>query len=152
MANKKTLLGVMLAIFLLVLPAVYGNGLSISLKRTNPGIVGVKPAELIFDIVNTDTEHKLTGFILCRSPDDVQISSTLGLSSGSGAQYISPIFELDVAPSQKAVYFTVESNYPGDYAANCIFEYIPYRLLDGNKRYLKMNLEETVAIKESDYR
>jgi hypothetical protein len=134
------------------MPTVLGSGLSISLKRTNPGIVGVKPAELIFDIVNTDVDHRLTGFILCRSPDDVQISSTLGLSSGSGSQYVSPVFELDVAPSQKAVYFTVDSNYPGDYSANCIFKHIPYREVNGNKVYLKMNLEETETIKESDYR
>jgi hypothetical protein len=149
-ARKITILLVFM--FLLVLPPVLANGLSISLKRTNPGIVGIKPAEMIFDIVNTDTDYKLNGFVLCKSPDDVQVSSTLGLGSGSGAQYISPMFELDTAPSQKAVYFTIEASSEGDYATNCIFKYIPYREENGEKIYLKMNLEETTELKDSNYR
>lgn len=152
MYSTKKIIILLVFMFLLVIPPVLANGLSISLKRTNPGIAGVKPAEMIFDIVNTDTDYKINGFVLCKSPDDVQISSTLGLSSGSGAQYISPLFELDSAPSQKAVYFTIESSSEGDYATNCVFKYIPYRESDGGRIYLKMNLEETTELKDSNYR
>ncbi|MBD3248520.1 hypothetical protein GF336_00560, partial [Candidatus Woesearchaeota archaeon] len=95
---------VMLVLMALVLASnVYAEGLSLQLKRTNPGIAGEKSAEIIFDVVNTDMTHELEGFIWCRSPDDVAISSTMGAASGSGAQYVSQKFFMDEGPSQKAI-------------------------------------------------
>lgn len=150
MVSKNFLIFVLLIILL----STFGSaaGLSVNLKRTNPGIAGIKPSEIIFDIVNTDIDHKIEGFILCRSPDDVTMSSTLGLASGSGSQYISPLFNIDSAPSQKSVYFLIESNYPRDYTTDCILKYIPYRLENNNTVYLKMNLDYTTSVKDSDYR
>ena len=85
---KKTMyLFVVLA--LLLISQAYAEGLSLQLKRTNPGIAGKKAAEIIFDAVNTDMTHKIEGFIWCRSPDDVFVSSTMGAASGSGAQCVS---------------------------------------------------------------
>ena len=141
-----------IALILIVLAqAVAASGLSVALKRTNPGIVGAKSAELIFDVVNTNMDYNVQGFILCRSPDDVSISSSLGVGSGSGAQYISPLFTMDKAPSQKAIYLTVDSTIPGDYNSNCIIKYVFFREINGKKTYLKMNLEETDILKDSSY-
>ncbi|RJQ21708.1 hypothetical protein C4580_02010 [Candidatus Woesearchaeota archaeon] len=151
MTTKHTALITITILTLLAIPA-FASELSLSLKRTNPGIVGVTPAELIFDIVNTDTEHQINGFILCKSPDDATISSTLGLAAGSGAQYVSPRFDLDLGPSQKAAYLTIESNTEGDHRANCILKYLPYREVNGTKTYLKLNLEETTTPRDQDYR
>jgi len=150
MANKSFIS--ILILFLVLINVVTATGLSITLKRTNPGIVGVKSAELIFDVVNTDMDNKISGFILCRSPDGVFITSSLGFGEGSGAQYISPKFEIDSAPSQKAVYFSTLSDYAGDYNTNCILKYIPFKDIDGKRIYIKMNLDQTQTIKDSDYR
>ena len=88
MKKNKTLY-VLVVMALLLASQVYAEGLSLQLKRTNPGIASKKSAEIIFDVVNTDMTHKIEGFIWCRSPDDVTISSTMGAASGSGAQYVS---------------------------------------------------------------
>ena len=132
----------MLISFVLIQTA-YAGGLSLQLKRTNPGIAQEKPAELIYDIVNTDMTHKIEGFVWCKSPDDIKISSTIGFASGSGAQYVSEKFFMDEAPSQKAVYFTIESDQEGDFSTGCIFKYVPYKEVDGVKLYQKMNLQYT---------
>jgi hypothetical protein len=150
MASKQ--LFIIVIMILLVSNLASASGLSVTLKRTNPGIAGIKPSEIIFDIVNTDMENWIEGFILCRSPDDVSISSTIGMAAGSGAQYISPKFNLDTAPSQKTVYFLIESNYQGDYTTNCILKYIPYKIDKDEKIYIKMNLDETKLPKDYDYR
>jgi hypothetical protein len=139
--NKKLILLVIISFVLI--QTVSAEGLSIQLKRTNPGIAQIKPAELICDIVNTDMTHKIEGFVWCKSPDDIKVSSTEGLASGSGAQYISPIFFMDEAPSQKAVYFTIESDYEGDFSTGCVFKYVPYKEVNGEILYQKMNLEYT---------
>jgi len=101
--------------------------LSIQMKRTNPGIAGEKSAELIFDVVNTDFTHKVEGFIFCRTPDDAVISSALGASTGSGAQYVSPKFTMDVGPTQESMSLTLESSTAGDKRADCTFKYIPFK-------------------------
>src|SRR3990172_7315373 len=93
---------------------VAADGLSVQLKRTNPGIASVKSAELIFDLVNTDFGYQAEGFLLCRSPDDVTISSALGAGAGSGAQYISPKFEINKGPSQKYMSLVIDSDVEGD--------------------------------------
>jgi hypothetical protein len=153
MKSNNNLKKIMLIfIILLMIPSIMADEISISLKRTNPGIATIKSAEMIFDIVNLDTEYNIEGFILCRSPDDLKISSTLGLGSGSGAQYISPKFEMNTGPSQKAVYLTVESNYKGDYNTNCLFKYIPYKMENEIKTYQKINLDITTEINYNDYR
>lgn len=125
--------------------------LSIQEKATNVGIAGEKPATLIFDVVNIDTEHKASGFLLCMSPDNAQVSSSLGAGSGSGAQYVSPFFELDTAPDQESITLTVEANMPGDKDAGCQIKYIPFKEVDGVKQYQKMNLEYVDEAKDSDY-
>jgi len=118
--------GVVLILSMLCTAAVSADGLSVQLKRTNPGIANAKPAEIIFDVVNTDMDHKIEGFIWCRSPDDVFISSSMGAASGSGAQYVSQMFFINEGPSQKALSLVLESNSPGDKNAGCIIKYIPY--------------------------
>ncbi|MBD3248522.1 hypothetical protein GF336_00570 [Candidatus Woesearchaeota archaeon] len=138
--NKRLILIFLMGI--LIMNIAYAD-ISAQIKRTNPGIAQVKPAELIYDIVNTDMNHKIEGFILCKSPDDIKISSTMGFASGSGSQYVSPIFVMDEGPSQRAVYFTIESDYEGDYSTDCTFKYVPYKEVNGEKIYQKMNLQYT---------
>lgn len=152
MTLKMKQMAVLLILLLVLTSTVLANGLSVTLKRTNPGIAEIKPAELIFDVVNTNVDYQVQGFIICQSPDDVTISSSLGFGSGSGAQYVSPTFEMGKAPSQKAVYFTIDSSVPGDFNSNCVFKYIFFREQNGQKKYLKMNLMEVSSVKDSDYR
>jgi len=135
--NKKIILTILFLIILV--QTVSAEGLSVQLKRTNPGIAKIKPAELIYDIVNTDMTHQIEGFIWCRSPDDIKVSSTQGFASGSGAQYISPKFYMDEGPSQRAVYLTIESDYEGDFSTGCTFKYAPYKEINGAVLYQKMN-------------
>lgn len=123
---KTKCVWIVAALMLIVVQMAVADGLSIQLKRTNPGIVSVKSAELIFDIVNTDFGYQIEGFLLCRSPDDVTVSSTLGAGSGSGAQYISPKFELNNGPSQKYLSLVIDSEVEGDMRTGCILKYIPF--------------------------
>lgn len=106
---------------------VLAAGLSVQLKRTNPGVANGKSAELIFDVVNTDMTHKVEGFLWCMSPDDTVVSSSLGAGTGSGAQYVSPIFTMDSGPYQKSMSLTLESDTPGDKRTGCTIKYIPYK-------------------------
>ena len=125
---SKTIFGAALVMMLLFSSVAFAEGaMSVQMKRTNPGIAGEKSAELIFDIVNTDMTHQIEGFILCRSPDDAVVSSSLGAASGSGAQYISPKFVIDEGPSQKAISLTLDADSPGDKRASCQVKYIPYK-------------------------
>jgi len=122
--NRKKMMYALLMVVLI--QGVLADGLSVQLKRTNPGIVNTRSAELIFDIVNTDINHELEGFLLCKSPDDVTVGSTLGVGSGSGAQYISPKFEINKGPSQKSISLTIDSAIEGDMRTGCILKYIPF--------------------------
>jgi len=97
------------------------------MKRTNPGIAGEKSATIIFDIVNTDLEHYLEGFIWCQSPDDAWVESVYGAGTGSGAQYTGPLIIMEKGPSQKSMTFTIAADTPGDKNAGCRFKYIPYK-------------------------
>ena len=118
-----------LLVFALVLAsfASAAGGLSMQLKRTNPGIAGEKSATLIFDVVNTDMEHKLQGFIWCMSPDDARVSSSYGgASTGSATQYVSPLFYMDKGPYQSSMTLTLDADSVGDKNAGCYFKYIPY--------------------------
>jgi hypothetical protein len=155
---------------LLLAQVVLADGLSVQLKRTNPGIAGVKSAELIFDVVNMDLGNEIEGFLLCRSSDDVRISSTLGVGSGSGAQYVSPKFEMDKGPSQKSMSIVLDSETKGDMTTGCILKYIPFKTEtkyietynnETNQTetkeetvtiYLKMNLETITNPLDRDYR
>lgn len=123
---KKAIL--VLAIVSLLMLSTAAAQLSVQLKRTNPGIAKEKNAELIFDIVNTDLSHQVTGFLWCKSPDDAIISSTYGVGSGSGAQYISPKFTMDEGPSQEAMTLTVNADSPGDKRTGCYVKYIPFKV------------------------
>ncbi len=111
----------------LVLVGTAAADLSVQLKRTNPGIAGEKPAEIIFDVVNTDMTHKIEGFIWCRSPDDAVVSSSMGSGTGSGAQYVSPKFFMDSGPSQKAMSLVLEADTAGDKRTGCTVKYAPYK-------------------------
>jgi len=116
----------MLVMGLLLASTVLASGLSIQLKRTNPGIAKEKSAELIFDVVNTDMDHKITGFLWCRSPDDAVVSGTEGVGSGA-AQYVGPKFTIDVGPSQKSMSLTLEADTVGDKRSGCTIKYIPFK-------------------------
>lgn len=124
---KKALL--VLAVLAIMMVSTAAAQLSVQLKRTNPGIAKEKQAELIFDIVNTNINHKVEGFLWCRSPDDAVVSSTYGVGSGSGAQYVSPKFQMDVGPSQQAMTITVGADTPGDKSTGCYVKYIPYKIV-----------------------
>ncbi len=172
---RTALLALILVSLMLVSTAGAQTGLSVQLKRTNPGVANYKPAELIFDIVNTDFDHTVEGFLLCRSPDDATVSSTLGVGAGSGAQYISPKFTLDEGPDQTAISITVDSTTPGDKNTGCIVKYMPVKVTpavtqektvtkeDGTtetvtevvtpekKEYRKLNAEYTTSPKDDDW-
>ncbi len=135
---------------LLLVSMVSAEGLSIQLKRTNPGIAKEKAAELIFDVVNTDFTHKVEGFLLCRSPDDAVVSSTLGVGSGSGAQYVSPKFIMDTGPAQKAISLTIEADNRGDKRTGCTIRYAPYKEESGSSSTETINYEGTIGKTETD--
>ncbi|MDP2907914.1 MAG: hypothetical protein Q8O03_08300 [Nanoarchaeota archaeon] len=118
---------VLLAMIVLLVGSVYAGSLSVQLKRTNPGIAKVKSAQLIFDVVNTDMDHKMQGFIWCMSPDDATVSSSYGAGTGTGAQYVSPLFYMDKGPYQSSMTLTIGADSVGDKNAGCTFKYIPYK-------------------------
>ncbi len=117
-----------LAIVSLLMLSTASAQLSVQLKRTNPGIAKEKASELIFDIVNTDMSHQIEGFLWCKSPDDAVISSTYGVGTGSGAQYVSPKFIMDKGPSQEAMTLEVNADSPGDKRTGCYVKYIPFKV------------------------
>lgn len=118
---------VLLAMIVLLVSTVYASGISVQLKRTNPGIAGEKSATLIFDVVNTDMERKIQGFIWCQSPDDATVSSSYGAGTGTGAQYVSPLFYMDKGPYQSSMTLTIGADSVGDKNAGCTFKYVPYK-------------------------
>jgi hypothetical protein len=136
--NKTIAIFIMLTI---MLSSLVVADVSVALKRTNPGIAKVKAAELIYDVVNNDPVHSLEGWILCRTSDDTQITSVMGFSTGSGAQYVSPKFEMGAGPTQKAVYLTIESDREGDFSTSCAFEYVPYKIINETKWYQRQDLK-----------
>lgn len=147
----KTMFAFFVMAFMLV-GTVSAAGLSIQLKRTNPGIAGEKSAEIIFDVVNTDFTHKIEGFIWCRSPDDAVVSSTMGTGTGSGAQYVSEKFYMDTGPSQKAISLTLEADSPGDKRTGCTIKYAPYKeqAMAGETKTEDISYEGTIGAAETD--
>ena len=141
-----------LLVTLLLVGSVAATGLSIQLKRTNPGIAGKKSAELIFDIVNTDFNYKVEGFLWCRSPDDAVISSTMGVGTGSGAQYVSQRFYVDSGPSQKSMSLTINADTPGDKRTGCTVKYAPYKEIGSGEEAItvEVNYEGTIGLTETD--
>jgi len=128
---------------------------SIQLKRTSPGIAGKEAAEIIFDVVNTDMTHKLEGFLLCRSPDDVTTSSSLGTGEGSGAQYVSPLFTLGEGPSQTAISLVLDSDWPGKKTISCSIKYIQFTddrdAANPTKEYLLKDYTYSATPQNTDY-
>lgn len=118
---------VILVAMLLLAGSAMAADLSIQLKRTNPGIAGERSAELIFSVANMDMTHKVQGFLLCRSPDDATVGSTLGAGVGSGAQYLSPMFTMDKGPAEESMALTLDAVSKGDKRADCTIKYIPYK-------------------------
>jgi hypothetical protein len=141
-----------LVVALMLVSVVSAAGLSIQLKRTNPGIAGEKSAELIFDVVNTDFNSKIEGFLWCKSPDDAVVSSTLGVGSGSGAQYVSEKFFMDTGPSQKALSLTIEADSPGDKQTGCTIKYAPYKeiTIQGETSVEEISYDGTIGLAETD--
>lgn len=154
-----------LAIVSLLMLSTASAELSVQLKRTNPGVPLVKPSELIFDVVNTDMTHEVQGFLLCQSPDDAMISSSYGVGAGSGAQYVSPIFVMDVAPTQEAMTLTIDADSPGDKRTGCSIKYVMFKMVETEvvdevteestpeevKQYLKINGEYGETVEDADY-
>lgn len=149
--NVKILV-VFVLMALMIVGSVSAAGLSIQLKRTNVGIVGQKPAELIFDVVNTDFGSSIEGFLWCRSPDDATVSSTLGAAAGSGAQYISEKFYMDTGPSQKSISLVIEADFPGDKRTGCTIKYAPYQESagEGKTTTTEINYEGTIGLTDTD--
>ena len=92
------------------------------------------------------------GFIWCRSPDDAVISSTLGVGSGSGAQYISPKFTLDYGPSQQAMSIVLEADTAGDKNTGCTVKYAPYKEVGSGNKVTKeqISYEGTIGLSATD--
>lgn len=113
---------------------------AVEIKRTNPGVVGNKSAEIIFDVVNVDMVNNLEGFFRCTSPDDAEVSAATGIDS-SAAQYVSPIFTLDNGPSQKSITLTFESVIAGEKKIECVLKYCFFKyqkILSGTiKNYVR---------------
>ncbi len=130
------------------LASVVSADVSMQIKRIGPGIVGVTDGEVIFDLVNTDMTHQAEGFLLCQSPDDAVISSTMGAGTGSGAQYVSPKFRIDEAPSQKAMALSIGSDTAGMKQVSCEIKYIHLK----NGKYLKATGIYTDSPLDSDYK
>jgi len=137
---------ILLVMAILLVGTVAAGSLSIQLKRTNPGIAGKKSATLIFDVVNTDTEHKMQGFIWCMSPDDATVSSSYGAGTGTGAQYVSPLFTMDKGPYQSSMTLTIGADSVGDKNAGCTFKYIPYKETVVGATELKEDFTEETTI------
>ncbi|MBR9678467.1 MAG: hypothetical protein GOU97_04225 [Nanoarchaeota archaeon] len=143
--KERILMTAMIACMLLA-PVLAEGDLSMQLKTSSPGIAGVKSAELIFDVVNTDQTLKIEGFLWCNTPDNTAVASSLGAGTGA-AQYVSPKFTMNTGPSQKSIELTLDSAFAGTYNANCHIKYIPYKettTTEGNdtittKTYLLMN-------------
>lgn len=155
----KRIFIILFTLSLLVIDITEGaGGLSLQLKRTNPGIAGEKSATLIFELVNTDMEHKLQGFIWCMSPDDARVSSSYGASTGSGAQYVSPLFYMDKGPYQSSMTLTIDAGSVGDKNPGCYIKYILFTEklnLNTNsaiKVYQKISGEEMTSVTDMDYR
>ncbi len=137
-----------IAIFLLVavlLTSVAFAQVSVKMTRTNPGIAGKKAAQLIFDVVNTDTTHKILGFLWCSSPDDVIVSSSEGVGAGK-AQYVSPKFVIDKGPSYKSLILVLESETPGDKQGGCTIKYIPFKEESIGEEEKTVEFSETITI------
>jgi hypothetical protein len=139
-------------LFLILFTSLVFAAPSVTIKRTNPGIAGEKAAEIIYDVINIDTDHSLEGFIWCRSSDDIRIASVMGVASGSGAQYAGPKFEMEPGPSQKAIYITIESDIAGDYLTGCTLKYAPFKIINGTRCYQKQNLEYSCERVDSVFR
>ncbi|MFH1638021.1 MAG: hypothetical protein ABIB71_06355 [Candidatus Woesearchaeota archaeon] len=120
-------IAVIFALLLLLAGSAMAAELSIQLKRTNPGIAGERSAEFIFSVANMDTTQKIQGFLLCRSPDDATVGSSLGAGVGSGAQYLSPMFTMDKGPAEESMALTLNAVSAGDKRADCTIKYIPYK-------------------------
>lgn len=153
----KAKIGLIAMCLLLVLgPAFAASGLSVQFKSSTPGVAGEQSAEIIYDIVNTDMTHKIKGFMWCQSPDNTVVSSSYGASSGSGAQYVSPMFTIDVGPSQQSIALTLSAAKQGTYDAKCYVKYIPLKEeIVGEATvisYLKMNGEYIANPADGDYR
>ncbi|MBU4502696.1 MAG: hypothetical protein KKA79_08920 [Nanoarchaeota archaeon] len=139
-------LWILLVMVVFLAGTVAAGSLSMQLKRTNPGIAGKKEASLIFDVVNTDMDHKMQGFIWCQSPDDAVVSSSYGAGTGTGAQYVSPLFTMDSGPYQSSMTLTIGADSVGDKRAGCTFKYIPYKETVSGGIETTEDFEEEVSI------
>lgn len=150
----KKLLSMLLLIGMLIGPAFAAGPLSTQFKKMTPGTAGLKSAEIVYDVVNTDMTHKIKGFMWCQTPDETFISSSYGAATG-GAQYVSPMFEMDKGPTQETIELTLDSAKPGEYNAKCRIKYLPFKEeVEGDTvkiSYLKTNGEYTASPNDSDY-
>ena len=144
---------ILLAVFLVVIPCLLASGPSVDIKSYSPGVAGERSAEVVFDVVNMDVENAgLDAFIVCRAPDGVSISSSLGAASGTGAQYVSERLTINRAPSQRAIYLSLNANSPGIRPVNCVLRYAPFIEQNGTRCYQKPDLQYDCALKDSYFR
>lgn len=123
--NKK-MFGIFVLLGLLLANTAFAQTPSVVLKRMNPGIAKVKSAEIIFSVANINTEHKIQGLMLCRTPDDAYVTSAWGTGVGDAAQYIGPVNTI-LEAGLGTISLTLDADTPGDKHADCTFKYIPYK-------------------------
>ena len=134
-----------LALVVVLMSSIALADVSVAVKRTNPGVAGKTAAQLIFDVVNTDMDLKLEGFLWCNSPDDVVISSSEGAGAGK-AQYVSPKFIMDKGPSYKSMILTLESTTVGDKNGACTIKYIPFKEVAAKSETTTEPFTETATV------
>ena len=103
----------------------------------------------------------MESFLLCRSPDDADVSSTWGDSSDSHAQYISDrlLFERG---QKTSLVVSIWSSTGGDKRTGCVIKYIPFLVEDATssaegqelRKYLRLSglYVDRDEIQDSDYR
>ncbi|MBS3163981.1 hypothetical protein J4439_00965 [Candidatus Woesearchaeota archaeon] len=97
---------------------------TVLVKRIADGVVSGPDAEIVFDIVNEDPNHKMEGFLACEIPSDVVVTTTRGASSGEQARYISEVFILDYAPMRRSMALSLSARTKGVRVVTCSLKYV----------------------------
>ncbi|MDP2908034.1 MAG: hypothetical protein Q8O03_08950 [Nanoarchaeota archaeon] len=128
---KKLLL---FLVIILILPITYAQSgnvtkpFAVSEPDTNlngRNIESLEP-DIIFDVTNSDPNHKLEGYLSCPIPNDMAIAQV------EGAEYLKGFittsrFVLDTAPHSKSIEFKIERLNKGIVFLNCSLNYALFK-------------------------
>lgn len=128
---KKLLLFLVIILILPVVCAQPGNvtkPFAVSEPDINLHGSGIESLEpyILFDVTNSDPNHKLEGYVSCPIPND------MGLDEVIGAEYVNGIittnrFVLDTAPHSKSVDFKIERLNTDLVWLNCSLNYALFK-------------------------